>query len=152
MDTNENSTSEKLLKSLINLKRLNWSKSPIPGLTPGEIRALFTLDKTCLEESNGSKVSDISRILKVAPPTVTLMITTMERKGYVKRIVDKNDRRAVSITLTKKGIEAVTIAKETFFKAMNNLVEYLGEDNSLKLAELLSQVSTYFDKSYENYF
>jgi len=146
LDTNENPTSEKLLRSLMNLKRLNWNKSPIPGLTPGEIRALFTLDKSCPEENHGSKVSDISRILKVAPPTVTLMISNMEQKGYVKRIEDKNDRRAVSITLTKKGVDSVAVAKEAFSKAMNDLVEYLGEESSLQLAELLARVFTYIDE------
>jgi DNA-binding MarR family transcriptional regulator len=150
LESDVNLTSEKLLKALMNLKKLNWNKSPIIGLTPGEIRTLFTLKHMDLNNPYGSKVSEISHIMRVAPPTVTLMISNMEAKGYVKRIEDKNDRRAVRITLTKEGNDSVTFAKDAFFKTINNLVEYLGEDNSLKLAELLSQVFNYFEEKRDN--
>lgn len=48
---------------------------------------------------------DIVRVTRLKPPTVSVLLRRMEEEGYVARVVDENDRRAVRVTLTEKGVE-----------------------------------------------
>lgn len=94
----------------------------------------------------GIKVSEISSVMKVAPPTITQMINNLEAAGLVERTMDKTDRRAVRVSLTDEGMKKVLKAKEEFHSSLNGLIEYLGEEKSNQLAELLQEVYKYFDQ------
>jgi len=41
----------------------------------------------------------------IAAPTATGIVDRLERDGYVRRIPDEQDRRAVNISLAENGIE-----------------------------------------------
>ncbi len=90
------------------------------------------------------KVSELSNTLNVASPTITQQINNLETHGYVERSIDKEDRRVVRIKLTEKGLQAQRKAAEAFLVTVNGLVEYLGEEDTEKLAELMTKVSYYF--------
>lgn len=90
------------------------------------------------------KVSDISKLLRVTPPTVTQILKGLEADGLVEREIDPTDRRVAFIKLTKKG-ELVTVkAREASLADFEGLVEYLGEERSNQLADLLTDVFAYF--------
>ena len=120
----------------------------VAGLTPSEMRMLFLLRR--LAEANaataGPKVTEISGVLQVAPPTVTQLVSEMESRGYVERAMDRDDRRAVRVTLTKKGELVIVEAHEDFLSSFKGLVEYLGEEDSKRLADLLTRTFAYFDE------
>ena len=48
---------------------------------------------------------DIVHVTRLKPPTVSVLLRRMEEEGYVTRITDENDRRAVRVALTEKGHE-----------------------------------------------
>lgn len=91
-------------------------------------------------------VSDISRSLHVAPPTVTQTTNSLEAQGLIERCVDKKDRRVVLLKLTDQGETAVKKALDGFMDLFNGLIDHLGEDKSHQLIDLLSEVFTYFNK------
>ena len=71
--------------------------------------------------SGKKTMKDIAKYLKITPPSATLTIEEMEKKGLVKRINDKSDHRVVLITLsekTKKVFASVCKQKELIFKEM----------------------------------
>ena len=57
---------------------------------------------------------------------------------------DPEDRRAVRITLTSKGLIALKTAHDSLMASFAGLVAYLGEEDSNELAELLAKAFTYF--------
>ncbi|MNC73137.1 transcriptional regulator SlyA [compost metagenome] len=73
------------------------------------------------------------------------MIRGLEDEGLVERTMDPEDRRAVRITITDAGRAIIRAAHEERMSTFNRLVEHLGEEDSLQLAELLSKVYTFFD-------
>jgi DNA-binding MarR family transcriptional regulator len=137
-----------LLEAFFQFRRLRWGQSPIPGLTVGEIRVLFYLLKASEAEagSTGAKVSQISGMLQVTPPTVTQLISDLESRGYVERAMDKDDRRAVRVSLTPKGEAAIEQAHGAFVASFKGLVDYLGEEQSKQLADLLGKMFAYFNE------
>jgi len=146
MDGGKNLTAQKLLKSLGELKRLHKQGTPILGLTHSEAMVIFCIEKQAKIEDAGIKTSELSNILKVASPTITQQINSLESKGYVERSADKSDRRVVRIKLTEKGNGILKEVKKEFRDAMEGLVGYLGDEKSNQLAELISEAYTYFSE------
>ena len=98
-------------------------------------------------EEAGIKVSEIGNLLNVASPTVTQQIKSLETHGFVERNIDKEDRRAVRVTLTDSGLCVVQVASDNYLASVNGLVEYLGEEDSKRLADLLQRVFFYFSEA-----
>lgn len=136
---------QKLLEAFTQIHKVNWKQSPIASLRSSEVRVLFSVKKLMKSEIPGVKMSDISSALRVASPTITQLINGLETNGFVERTMDKEDRRAVRVRLTAKGEGAIEKASEAFFNAFNGLAEYLGEEDSNRLAELLSKTFAYFE-------
>ncbi len=146
MDQTTSTTEQKLLSALTQLKRLGWHQRTIGGCKPSEIRVLF-----CVKEGTNAglpeiKVSEISKQLGVTSPTITQLLKGLEAHGLIERHIDTIDRRAVGIKLTTKGAMVAQQASDAFFASIKGLVEYLGEEQSDQLAELLSKVFRYFSE------
>ena len=92
------------------------------------------------------KVSEISKQLRVTPPTITQVLNSLEANGLIERQIDKTDRRMVSVKLTRKGEIVTQQAEEAFSASINGLIEYLGEEQSNQLADLLSKAFRYFNE------
>ncbi len=89
-------------------------------------------------------VSEISKRLAVTPPTITQILNTLESRGLIERNMDRSDRRVIEVTLTKQGEKVTELAEGAFSAVMKRLIEYMGEDQSNQLADLLFKVFRYF--------
>jgi DNA-binding MarR family transcriptional regulator len=146
MDGTTTTTEHQLLRVLMQLKRLELNRQPIAGCKPSEIRVLFCVKKSTNLTLPEMKVSEISRRLQVTSPTITQLLKGLEANGLIERHIDTIDRRSVGVKLTPKGEAVAQQAMDTFLASMNGLIEYLGEEQSNQLAELLSKVFLYFSE------
>ncbi len=137
-------TAQKLLQTFMQFQKTDWHDKKIAGYNPSEFKVLATIEKECNEKNRNMMVSEISRKLHVTPPTVTQIINILEKDGLVERSIDQEDRRAVRINLTAKGGKVTKQAKIEFTKNFLGLIDYLGEEESEQLAELLSKVIDYY--------
>jgi len=144
IETDNKAVAEKLMESFIRFRRLSWRQNPMVGLTPGEIVVLHHIQRAVSTDAAGSKVTEISAHLNVASPTITQQINNLETRGFVRRNMDSEDRRVVRITITDKGETTLKEHSEAFMSTVNGLVEYLGEEDSNELADLLAKVFDYF--------
>ena len=46
---------------------------------------------------------DIVNLTHLKPPTVSTLLHRMENEGYITRVADEKDRRAIRVALTEKG-------------------------------------------------
>jgi DNA-binding MarR family transcriptional regulator len=145
-DTPASSLEQKLLRALMLFKRTTWHHKSIEGYKPSEIKALLCIHRSIQHAPPDMKVSDISKQLHVTAPTVTQLIKSLEAHGLIERNVDPTDRRAVSIRLTEKGKEVTQKATDTFMTTIHGLVDYLGEEQSYQLVDLLIKVTAYFNE------
>lgn len=137
-----------VMEAFIRLRRMHrQKKSPVEGMKHSEVMTLFRIKE--LSGENGVKVSDLSNSLKVKPPTVSQMIDSLEAEGLVTRTMDSSDKRLVLISLTKQGEDVFKKAINSFFVKFSGLVDTLGEEKSMVLAELLN-VSIKYLKEDEN--
>jgi len=139
-------TAQKLLKSFMQFRKTGWHEKKIAGYNPSEFKVLVTIKHGANDEKTEMKVSEISQLLQVTSPTVTQIINILEKDGLVERTIDPDDRRAVKIRLTAAGIEVTDKARKNFSKTFTGLIDYLGEEESEQLAELLTKVHLYFNQ------
>ena len=57
---------------------------------------------------------ELARLLRVSPATVTVSLKSMERDGYVKKLVRQEDLRCKPIAITEKGRQAVELIDDVF--------------------------------------
>lgn len=130
--------------------KTHWAPPKVGDLTPGEGSMLMHLHMIqaghChgIPCAHGARVKEISRMLRVAPPSVTQQVNTLETRGYLVRQMDPRDRRAVRVLLTDKGEQAVQDTVAAFQGKVDNLIAYLGEEKSEQLIGLLQEVYEYF--------
>ena len=48
---------------------------------------------------------DLVKLTRLKAPTVSVLLRRMEQEGYIARVPDEQDRRAVRVSLTEKGKE-----------------------------------------------
>lgn len=139
----DDSTTRQLFNAFMKFKQINWYDKQISGYNPSEIKVLFTIAHKTSEEKHYMKVSDISKHLHVTSPTITQLINKLEKDQLVLRNVDPSDRRAVNIRLTSKGLQIVHEAHKVLSESFVGLIDFLGKEDSEKLAQLLTKVFHY---------
>ena len=71
---------------------------------------------------------------------VTSRIDRLERRGYVRRLPDPNDRRGVLIELTDEGLEAVDAAVEANTISDRQLLDRLDPEEVVVLEGILRKL------------
>jgi len=142
-------SAHKLLEAFVRFRRLHIKQNSFAissgsSMTPGEMILMSYVKEGAGVDGQGVTVSELSNSLNVASPTITQQINSLETHGFVERSIDKEDRRVVRVKLTEKGLQAQQKASEAFLSTVNGLVDYLGEEDSDRLAELMTKVFHYF--------
>lgn len=100
------------------------------------IPQLFTL--RFLYYNKPKDLSTIADFMGVSKPTVTGLMNTLEKDGFVRRAHDEEDRRRIDIILTEKSLELFKRfeAKTTF--VIEEFLSSVPEDSQLKLNETMT--------------
>ncbi len=148
MHGEHNPITQKLMKAFMQFKKVGWHQRTVAGYNPSEIRVLFCIRKGAMPDSEvlSMKVSDISKLLHVTSPTITQLLKNLEADGLVERNIDPTDRRAVDVKLTQKGEKITQLAADSFSSSLDGLVDYLGEEQSNQLVDILSKVFLYYNE------
>ena len=91
-----------------------------------------------------AKVSELSRMLGVSPPSASQIIDGMVDSGLLERVADESDRRVVALHLTPKGREIAQDMVAQMRETMSGLVAYLGVKDSKALVRLAQRCVEYF--------
>lgn len=146
MTVQTNAAAQKLLQALDQFQRAKWhEQQTFAGCKPSEIRVLFCI-KNGAKAGVPMKVSEISKQMHVTSPTITQLLNGLEPNGLVERQIDPEDRRSVGIRLTEKGECVAERAWEGFLTALQGLIDYLGEEDSERLTDLLFKVHHYIEE------
>ena len=82
----------------------------------------------------------LCEILAISKPTASLQIDKLVKDGLVNRITDPNDRRAILLEPTEKGVEIIESVLNTKISSLVNRLMELDEDESDELYEAFSSI------------
>ncbi len=96
------------------------------------LSTLATLDRT-----GPRRVTELAVAQGVSQPSMTALVTGLERSGYVERRDDPTDKRAALVELTDAGHAALRERRRGGTDAMAELLDKLPPDDLAALARVL---------------
>lgn len=99
---------------------------------------IFTI--MTLTEKAPIRLSALSGRMNISAPTVTGIVDRLEKLGYVKRIPDKEDRRAINVDLTVKGRNLAKRLKATLKRKWRGLLIKLPKRDQEHYARILRKI------------
>jgi DNA-binding MarR family transcriptional regulator len=91
----------------------------------------------CIKYRGPMRPVDIASFLERAPNSMSMLVDRMVKAGLVRRTRDRKDRRAVFVSLTNKGEEAIGPAIPAGWEFIKKLVSPLSYDEQRVLVESL---------------
>lgn len=83
------------------------------------------------------RLTDLAAVEGVAQPSMTSLVTGLERAGLVERRTDPTDRRVVLVALTEAGEQRLRTSREAGAEWFGDLVDRLSEADRTALANAL---------------
>ena len=83
---------------------------------------------------------ELATYLGLDKSSVTGLVTRAERRGFVLRTSNPDDRRAVHVALTSKGRELTRVVAKQVERELSSLVKGLSEVDRKRLTTIASQV------------
>jgi len=123
--------------------RPNLALSARKDMTRSEYELLGMLVMRLEGNQKALSIGEISNFLQITPAGVTHLINPLEEKGLIERLKDPNDRRVVLIGITEKGIGIAEDLMAEIQEKLVGLIDFLGEDDSRKLIDLMNRVIDY---------
>ena len=117
-------------------------------ISPMEMCTLGMLDRVRREypDRKGVKVSEIAKKLKISMPQVSRMLNTMEKKEYILRVMDPDDRRNVYVSITDKGIEQRNSIRNDLNDYLNTIIVNMGAEKIEILSEMITEMSEIIER------
>ena len=116
-------------------KRLkNYGCSWPQALTIGFIKKFSEKNKTVNQK-------DIAEAYGIKGPSVTSLIKTMEKNGFITRVKNKNDARRYDVFLTEKGEEVFHQVKKAFFEYDGEFSKKLSDEDKKEFLRLMKIVT-----------
>lgn len=110
------------------------------GLTFAQFRMLRAID-----QSADGRCGQIAEHIGIAAPTVTRMLTSLEKAGFVARTRSTADRRGVSVRLTVAGQEALGAKQHVVTDKRRALFDSLSPDERRQAQRLFRRLAEEMD-------
>lgn len=91
-------------------------------------------------QDNGVIQKDLADHFNRKGATITSMLQGLEKKGYIKRVIPKDNERQKKIYLLKKGADLVEEFNEIFMEVENSITRGLTGEESETFMKLLAKV------------
>jgi DNA-binding MarR family transcriptional regulator len=101
---------------------------------PREISLTAASAMSTLDRTGPRRLTDLAVVEGVTQPSMSVIVTGLERAGLTERRPDPADKRVVLVTLTAAGAEYIRARRRLGAKAFAELIETLQDDEAAALA------------------
>lgn len=106
-------------------------------IRPSEMGVLNIITKT---EGPHTPVK-LAEMLNVSKPMITAHITSLENKGYIKKMPCSQDKRVYYVHPTDQALQLVEYAKKDMDQNLDHLIQGLGQENFNTLIDLVEKAN-----------
>ena len=120
----------KLVHSIFRFKRLISSGLGMDGtdLNMTELILMNGFAGNTADPENNVALSDVRGYLSISKGAVSQMLGSLEKKGFINREIDKNNRRNLIVTLTPEGRKVLERQYSDFSDRLEKIIDQLGEN------------------------
>ncbi len=139
---------EKFVSLMTRCGKMNTMLSSQCELQRNELEILHIISgKEAPSDGEGVNLNAqrIQERLQISKPAISYTLNTLEKKAYIVREIDPNDRRRISITITQEGITATAQSMQQHADMWSRLLDGFGEENMVQLTQLLGRLFSVID-------
>ncbi|MGL5823176.1 MAG: MarR family winged helix-turn-helix transcriptional regulator [Sarcina sp.] len=92
-------------------------------------------------QEEGVIQKDLAKKFNRNKASITSMLQGLEKKGYIQRVVSKNNEREKNIYVLEKGKDLIEEFNELFITVENKLLNNFTDEEIKKLKDLLTRVN-----------
>ena len=100
-------------------------------------------------EKEGVTPSFIAKKLGVSFSAVTHHINSLQENGLIERVEKTGDHRTILLHLTESGKKEILRFRKQRTKRLGQIIEHLGEKDSLILVTLVKKITNYLNNNKE---
>lgn len=142
---NEN-LKEQYMRAIIRFRKVGIILPYTSDLNITELVVMRGLEENCPYSDSNISISEVQSGLHVTKSAISQMMNSLEKKGYIERKIDTEDRRKIVVTLTQAGKDILIETKESANHNLNKIISNLGDENTKQFIDLLNQVSDISEK------
>lgn len=131
-----------LFNNILAIEESNLRKEDV-DISMTEVHILEAIVKS---ESN--MMSAVAKYLMVTQGTLSVSAGKLEKKGYVKRIKDDEDRRIVRLLITDKARSVLDVHDKFHDRMIDKIVNELNLEKEQELLRSLERVTAFFKENY----
>lgn len=92
-----------------------------------------------MNDAHPVKMNEISHYLNITPAAVSQSIRSFEKKGWVVRVQQENDRRSVYISITEEAIQMVKSHEVRMKENLKAFITSLGPDDAQAFVRIVEK-------------
>ena len=119
----ERDVADRLHSAAIHLLRRARRTDPLTGVSPAQLSALSVL------MSGPKTLGDLAAAEQVRSPTMSRLVSQMERVGVARKTTDRDDARVVRVRATPKGLRALSRGRSMRIEAIERLISELDHED-----------------------
>lgn len=99
---------------------------------------LHEIADNTVDANDNTELADIRKYLAISKSAVSQMLTTLERKGYLSRTINPENRRNLIVTLTPLGRECLQEIDCVYHSRFKQVTDGIGERNMKEMIRLIN--------------
>jgi DNA-binding MarR family transcriptional regulator len=127
---------DRLHSAAIHLLRRARRTDPLTGVSPAQLSALSVL------MSGPKTLGDLAAAEQVRPPTMSRLVSEMERAGVARKTTDRDDARVIRVHATPKGLRALSRGRSMRIEAIERLLRELDPADLATLERAVGTIET----------
>lgn len=93
------------------------------------------------EQPGCIRVSELAKHARVTVPAVSRMLGGLEKKGWIVRETDRDDRRNILVRMTEEGKKELEKGKQNMADFLGRTLHTMGEHNARQMIALCNQMA-----------
>lgn len=120
---NQVQLADRLHSAAVHLLRRARRTDPLTGVSPAQLSALSVL------MSGPKTLGDLAAAEQVRAPTMSRLVSEMERAGVARKATDRDDARVIHVHATRKGLRALSRGRTMRIEAIERLLRQVDADD-----------------------
>jgi len=110
------------------------------SLNMAELILMNGVASNTTDAENNVGMTDIRSYLQVTKGAVSQMLSSLEKKGFINRDIDKSNRRNLIVTLTPEGRQILERQYSEFSDRLETIISRLGEDDVRQMVTIVNRM------------
>ena len=111
------------------------------NITMSEFILMREVAENTKDVYNPSALTEVREYLSVSKAAVSQMLNSLEKRGYILREIDPNNRRNIIVILTDEGRTAFEKRNQEFYDRFEMVIRGIGEKDVSQFIEMINKMS-----------